>query len=95
MNLRFRFGRRQSVAPSSPADGQSCSNSRYTTVPHFAPGPVCVLVVHRIFSAPYIVGADAATIRLSGAVKQKTLLAVVPRPVQTKDSNLFRLFAII
>ena len=95
MNLRFRFGRRQSVAPSSPADGQSCSNSRYATAPHFAPDPVWVLVVHRIFSAPYIVGADAATIRLSGAVQQKTLLAVVPRPVQTKDSNLFRLFALI
>jgi hypothetical protein len=34
---------------------------------------------------------DAVIIRLSGAVKQKTLLAVVPRPMQAQDSNLFRL----
>ena len=54
-----------------------------------------MLVVQRIYSAPYIVGADAAMIRLRGAVKQKTLLAVVPRPVRTQDSDLFRLFAII
>ena len=34
---------------------------------------------------------DAAIIWLSGAVKQKTLLAVVPRPMQAQVSNLFRL----
>lgn len=56
--LCFRFKWQQLVAPSSSADGQSCSDSHHAILTLFSPGPVRAIITLWFVSAPYVVGAS-------------------------------------